>query len=328
MQRLKAAIESFARANANANGLAQTSIPGLMMKYHETPTADFHAVYSPMICFILQGEKRISIGTQSSVLPAGSTFILSSSVPATGQIVRATKAAPYVAVAVKIDRGVLAELTAELDSNQEYPSRADSYFASTENADDFLVDCLFRLVRLLDHPEAGVVLHANIIRELHYWLLIGEHGNLLRSLLNSSCRIGRLERAISLLRTEYRSRLPVETLARSAGMSLTSFHKYFKQLTAMTPGQYQKRIRLIEARRLMLEEDASATQAAFLVGYESTSQFSRDYVRMFNKPPKRDWLAVRARSHTDAEKGAMAKEEAARGVNDCSDRRLEQMPVT
>lgn len=301
VEMLKLAVQSFARANANPNGLAQTPISGLMMKYHDTPTDGLHALYSPMICLILQGAKHISIGSQSVVFTAGSTFILSSSIPTTGKIIQATRSAPFVAVAVKIDRGVLAELIAERDSSREDVSGRVSYCLSTETADDFLIDCLSKLVRLIDHPEAAVILGASIMKELHYWLLMGKHGHMLRSLVNANSRVGRLENAIALIRAEYGSRLPTKTLARSAGMSITSFHKYFKELTAMTPGQYQKQIRLMEARRLMVERGVSATQAAFLVGYESTSQFSRDYVRMFDRPPKRDSLAMRVRSHAAGE---------------------------
>lgn len=301
MENLKAAVEEFARKNANDKGLAQTQISGLMMKYHDVPTGEVHAVYSPMMCFILQGKKHISIGSRTTEMVAGRTFIVSNSVPTVGKIIAATPTEPYVAIAVKIDRGVLGELVAELDQSSEVSSESSFHCFFDKDADDFLVDCLFRMVRLLAHPRAAVTLRASIMKELHFWLITGEHGGMLRSLVNSECRIGRLEKAVALLRTDYSSRLSAETLARSAGMSVTSFHKHFKQLTAMTPGQYQKSVRLIEARRLMLEHNVSATQAALSVGYESTSQFSRDYVRMFDRPPKRDLLAVRSQCSLPAE---------------------------
>lgn len=299
MEQLKTAVQNFARANANADGLTRTPIAGLMMKHLEAPNRNLHALYSPMVCLVLQGTKQITIGSQSSVLSTGETFILSSSVPTTGSVVEASRSYPYIAVAVKIDPAVLAELVAELDVPQ--PLEPGSHCLFTDTADNFLVDCLIRLVRLIDHPEAASLLRLGVMRELHYWLLSGEHGPMLRSIVNANSRSGRLENAIALLRTEFAARLSTNQLANAAGMSVTSFHKHFKQLTAMTPGQYQKQIRLMEARRLMLDQGVSATQAAYLVGYESTSQFSREYTRMFDLSPKRDALAARARSMPVAE---------------------------
>ncbi len=131
------------------------------------------------------------------------------------------------------------------------------------------------------------------MRELHYWLLSGQHGAALRSLAAPDSNVSRLAAAIAILRQEYRSRIPVERLAAAAAMSLTAFHKHFKHMTSLSPGQYQKRLRLIEARRLMLDEGFSASSAAFEVGYESVSQFTREYRRLFQAPPKRDALRVR-----------------------------------
>jgi len=134
------------------------------------------------------------------------------------------------------------------------------------------------------------------MQELHYWLLSGPHGAALQTLSDPNSHAGRLTAAIEILRAEYRSRVPVERLASAAAMSLTAFHKHFKQMTSLTPGQYQKRLRLIEARRLMLDEGLSATSAAFEVGYESVSQFTHDYGRLFKAPPKRDALRIQAAS--------------------------------
>ena len=151
-------------------------------------------------------------------------------------------------------------------------------------------------MRLLDRPEAIPLLHEGILRQLHYCLLSGPHGDALRALADPTSHASRLGAAIAILRSEYRSRLPVERLAAAAGMSLTAFHKHFKLMTSLTPGQYQKRLRLIEARQLMLEEGWSASSAAFEVGYESVSQFTRDYRRLYLVPPKRDVLRLRGSS--------------------------------
>jgi AraC-like DNA-binding protein len=151
-----------------------------------------------------------------------------------------------------------------------------------------MLDCALRLMRLLDRPEAIPLLHAGISRELHYWLMSGEHRSVLSALtLPQSCA-SRLAASIALLRQEYRSRLPIERLAAAAAMSLTAFHMHFKRMTSLTPRQFQKRLRLIEARRLMTIDGLTASRAALEVGYESISQFTREYGRMFGAPPKRD----------------------------------------
>jgi AraC-like DNA-binding protein len=160
------------------------------------------------------------------------------------------------------------------------------------DTEEAALDCAARLMRLLDRPEATPLLRPGILRELHYWLLSGSHGHDLRALADPSSHGSRLGATIAILRAEYRSRIPVERLAEVAAMSLTAFHKHFKHMTSLTPGQYQKRLRLIEARSLMLNEGFSATSAAFEVGYESISQFTREYRRMFQVPPKRDALGV------------------------------------
>jgi AraC-like DNA-binding protein len=150
-------------------------------------------------------------------------------------------------------------------------------------------------MRLLDRPDAISLLRPGIMRELHYWLLSGQHGLALRALAGPDSHPSRLAAAVAILRAEYRSRIPVERLADAAAMSLTAFHKHFKHMTSLSPVQYQKRLRLIEARRLMLDEGFSASNAAFEVGYESVSQFTREYGRLFQVPPKRDALRARSR---------------------------------
>jgi AraC-like DNA-binding protein len=295
MEHLKHAVCSFAKASADNTGLARSPIAGLMMKSLDTPTNRFHALYPSMVCLILQGTKRITVGSRTVALGAGQTFLITSSVPATGTIVRASRSHPYVAIAVQIDPAVLAELVAELDAPDGSHLAGNTHCLSVDVVDTFFVECLTRMVRILDHPGAASLLGASMVRELHYWLLLGQNGATLRNLINANSRSGRLECALSILQAEYSSRLSAKRLADAAGMSTTSFHKHFRTLTAMTPGQYQKRVRLLEARRLMLDHGVSVTDAAFQVGYESASQFSRDYSRMFKLPPKREISVAKER---------------------------------
>jgi AraC-like DNA-binding protein len=151
-------------------------------------------------------------------------------------------------------------------------------------------------MRLCDRPNAIPVLRPGIMRELHFWLLSGQHGSDLRALCDPASHANQLAAAVAILRAEYRSRISIKRLARAAGMGLSAFHTHFKRMLSLSPGQYQKRLRLIEARRLMLDQGASASSAAFEVGYESVSQFTREYARLFKVPPKRDALRIRSAS--------------------------------
>jgi AraC-like DNA-binding protein len=295
MDSLKQAVRTYAANHANSDGLAVTPVPGLRMMCVESPGGDLHSIYRPLVCHVLQGAKRMTVGREERVVSAGQSVIVSADMPVAGRIVEATPSAPYLAVAVELEMAILREVAAQLGSvDAPRPSAMRTLFASDTEA--AALDCASRLMRLLDRPEAAPLLRPGILRELHYWLLSGSHGPDLRALADPSSHAGRLGAAIAILRAEYRSRIPVERLAEAAAMSLTAFHKHFKQLTSLTPGQYQKRLRLVEARRVMLDEGFSASSAAFEVGYESVSQFTREYRRLFQAPPRRDALRVRGAS--------------------------------
>lgn len=292
MDTLKEAVRTYASAHANPDGLALTPVPGLRMMCVEAPRGDLHSVYRPLVCLVLQGAKLMTVGREQQTFSAGQSVIVSADMPVVGRIVQASRSEPYLAVAVELQLRVLGELTAHLGGvRPPRLSRIRTLFAEDTNA--AVLDCALRLTRLLDRPEATPLLHDGIERELHYWLLSGQHGEALRALADPNSYASRLGAAIAILRQDYRSRIRVEQLAEAAGMSLTAFHKHFKHMTSLTPGQYQKWLRLIEARRLMLEQGFTATSAALDVGYESVSQFTREYGRLFKTPPKRDVLRVR-----------------------------------
>jgi AraC-like DNA-binding protein len=156
-----------------------------------------------------------------------------------------------------------------------------------------LADCVARLVRLAGTPKAVPLLYPSIMREICYWLLNGPYGGEIRKLASPETHVERIARALHRIRNNFSQTLRIDQLAEEARMSASSFHQHFKSMTTMTPLQYQKRLRLLEARRLMLSEAASVAEAAYQVGYESASQFSREYSRMFGVPPKRDSLSYR-----------------------------------
>ncbi|MBD3894656.1 AraC family transcriptional regulator [Halomonas sp. ML-15] len=291
MHSLKHAVWTYASRHANSDGLAPTPVPGLRTMCLNAPGGDLHSVYRPLICLILQGAKRSMIGNKERLFSAGQSVIVSADMPVIGRIVQASQREPYLAVSIELEMANLRELTAHIDSTSSQRSSAmETLFV--EDTEAALIDCALRLMRLLDQPDAIPLLRPGIMRELHFWLLSGPHGNALRSLAAPDSHASRLATAIAIIRAEYRSRVPVERLAAEAGMSLSSFHKHFKHMTSLTPGQYQQRLRLIEARRLMLDEGSSASNAAFEVGYESVSQFNREYRRLFQSPPKRDALRI------------------------------------
>lgn len=298
MDAIKQAVRAYTRAHANRDGLATTPVPGLRMMCVEEPAGDLHSVYRPLICFVLQGAKRMMVGREQRTFRGGQSVIVAADMPVVGRIIEANQEAPYLAVAVELEMALLREVAVQIDDTcPPRSSRVQTLFA--DDTEEAMLDCVSRLMQLLDRPDATPILRPGIMRELHYWLLSGPHGPALRTLADPDSYAGRLAAAIAILREEYRSRIPAKRLAAAAAMSLTAFHKHFKMMTSLTPGQYQKRLRLIEARRLMLDEGFSASNAAFEVGYESVSQFTREYGRLFKVPPKQDTLRMRRKSAID-----------------------------
>lgn len=293
MDSLKQTVRGYASRHSNSDGLALTPVPGLIMKYVERPHGNLQAVARPLTILVLQGAKRMIVGREERTFSAGQTCIVSADMPVATQILQASPSEPYLAIGVELEVATLCDVASELGTKSvKQPSLTRTLFGQDTEA--AALDCMSRLAHLIDNPEAIRLLRPGIIRELSYWLLSGQHGEALMALCDPGSYASRLASAIAILKSEYRSRILIERLAVAAGMSLTAFHKHFKRMTSLTPGQYQKRLRLVEARRLMLEEGASASSAAFAVGYESVSQFTREYGRLFQAPPKRDALRVRS----------------------------------
>lgn len=286
-QELRDAVSTYARAHANRDGLALTPVPGLRMMCLDRPGDKLESTYRPLVCLVLQGEKHLLAGRQETLCAEGQAVIVSADLPVTGQVVTASGARPYIALAIELDMALLSELADQLrEATPAPPDPAATMLV--QDVDAAVLDCAGRLMRLVAHPEAVPILHPGLMRELHFWLLNGAHGRQLRSAMAPEAHPVRLNRAVAMLRLSYRQKLRVEDLAGAASMSLSAFHKHFKDYTSLTPVQYQKRLRLIEARRLMLYEGVTANKAAFEVGYESSSQFTREYARLFGAPPRRD----------------------------------------
>ena len=286
-QQLLDAVSAYARAHANRDGLALTPVPGLRMMCLDAPGEKLESTYRPLVCLVLQGEKHLLAARQERLCGEGQAIVVSADLPVTGQVVTASPIRPYLALAIELDLGLVSELADGMRDASPTPVDPAATML-VQDIDAAILDCAARLVRLIGRPDAVPVLLPGLMRELHFWLLNGAHGRQLRASLAPDGHIARLNRAVALLRAAYSRKLRVDDLAQAATMSLTAFHKHFKDYTSLTPVQYQKRLRLIEARRLMVYEGVNANTAAFEVGYESTSQFTREYARLFGAPPRRD----------------------------------------
>lgn len=297
MTSLLASVSRYAAAHANAAGITRPPIPGLMLVRATAPSELMHDIMRPLVCMVLQGAKHVAMGTHAVTFSAGDSLLITADVPTLSQITRASVAAPYLSLVVELDLAIVAELTIQIGETDE-TDRAPVRVAPTETE---TADAALRLMRLLDRPASVPVLHAQMMRELHYWLLVGRHGSAIRRIGSSDSHAQRIARAVSVLRAEYARTLPIERLAAVAGMSPSSFHQHFRDMTSLSPLQFQKQLRLIEARRLMLSDGLPASSAAFAVGYESVPQFTREYGRAFGLPPVRDMKAARSRATEAAE---------------------------
>lgn len=292
MTSLLTAVSRYADAHADANGIAATPIPGLSTIRASAPSDLVYAISRPLVALVVQGSKHVTMGTQGFAFSAGESLLIAADVPTVSQITRASVALPYYSFVLELDPALIAELATEMGAgpvSEHVPVRIDP-------TDAEVADAALRLIRLLDRPASVPVLQAQLVREMHYWLLAGRHGTAIRHLGWPDGHVQRVARAVAILRTDFARPLPVERLAAAAGMSPSSFHQHFRAVTSLSPLQFQKHLRLIEARRLMLSEGRSASNAAFDVGYESVSQFTREYGRMFGRPPVKDTRAARTQT--------------------------------
>ena len=289
---LAKAVRRYAEAHADPRGVARTPIPGLTAVRATIPSGLQYAISRPLICLVLQGTKEVTTGPHTLAFNAGESLVITADVPTASQITRASLAAPYLSLVLDLDSAAIAGLSAEM---QGAPASGGDA-VSLEATDADVADAALRLMRLVERPASLPVLQAQMVRELHYWLLAGRHGAAIRRLDWPDGHADRIARAVAVLRSEFARPLPVDRLATAAGMSPSAFHQHFKKVTSLSPLQFQKQLRLIEARRLMLSDGMSSSSAAFAVGYESVPQFTREYGRMFGLPPVRDTAAARTRA--------------------------------
>jgi AraC-like DNA-binding protein len=279
-ERLLEEAARYAPRAAKAPDQAVRPVAGLVLFRQGAPSPLQVSLYEPVLCLILQGRKQVTIGEQTLSFGPGECLLVSHDLPVTSRITRA----PYMALLLAVDVATVRKLYDEVAETALDGERAR--VAETYRADSELLDALRRYLALADSAADAKVLGPLIAKEIHYRLLTAPFGGMLRSLIRHDSDASAIARAIAHIRDDLRSPVAVPKLARRVGMSVSSFHKHFKAITATTPLQYQKELRLLAAERL-LRSGGSVTTTAFEVGYESPSQFSREYARKFGVPPSR-----------------------------------------
>lgn len=276
-------IIRFADENQALSEPFQTGIDGVTIVRSREQTRLQAVRYTPLLCLVLQGRKESYLGGKRVAFAAGETLIVSIDLSSVSRITEASEAAPYVALAVEIDLGIIRQLTEELGETSI--TSAQSAAMAVGAVDEDLAEAMERLFRLVEKPQDRPALLPLVMREIHYRLLLARHGGMLRRLAHSDSHVSRIERVLHHIRLKYDEPLRIPALANIAGMSVSSFHDHFKAVTATTPLKYQKDLRLMEARDRLIGGEDSVAAVAIDVGYESPAQFSREYSRKFGMPP-------------------------------------------
>ena len=275
-----------------ADGVEECMIPDLHLYRTEVTTDVTPVVYDPSLCIMLQGEKEVYLNNDKLVYDPLSYLLVPVTVPVSGKVTKASVDKPYLALKMTIDLKELADLVIDLGGRVER-SQYQVKAMSVGRVDEALLSAVSRMVQLLDKPSDIPVLYPLLKREILYRLLLGDLGSQLRDFMLLDSQGHRISKVIEILRKKFNEPLRIKDLADEVHLSESALFQAFKAVTAMSPLQYQKKLRLNEARRIMLQEGIEAATASYKVGYESPSQFSREYSRLFGAPPKADIERVR-----------------------------------
>jgi len=282
---LIARIRAFADARNAPNTPFETGFEGLTLVRSHAPTRLDAVLYRPLMCLVLQGTKESHLGDRPVRFAAGQSLIVSLHTPTVSRVVGATEAEPYVALALELDHRIIRDLAQQIDAVQAAEADPAPVLMVGEAGSE-LTDAMGRVFDLAERPQVDrEILGPMLVREIHYRLMGSGHGGMLRQLGRWDSHASRINRAVHRLQEAVAEPLSVADLAREAGMSPSSFHQHFKALMATTPLQYQKDLRLVRARQQLEEGGPSVSAVAFSVGYESPTQFSREYARKFGEPP-------------------------------------------
>jgi AraC-like DNA-binding protein len=289
-------LEIFASALArhvSEDGMFGSMIPGVTLIRSSTPTMPMPVIYEPTVCFVAQGRKRAMLARTVYDYDPARHLIASVGLPVMGAVIEASATEPYLSVQLDLDMQELSELAIRFPPSPADPIALPTGLTLNETT-PALLDAVVRLVSLLDTPSDIEAIAPLTIREILYRLLTGAGGDIIRHMAQADSRLNQISRAIVWIRQNFRERWRIEDAAEVAALSRSTFHMHFKAITAMSPLEFRTQLRLQEARRLMISETMDAATAAFNVGYDSPSQFSRDYSRFFGKPPATDTRQLRA----------------------------------
>ncbi len=274
------------------NWRTETGIPRVAMVQGNVPAEALAAVYEPMINLILRGSKSMTVGDRVFNYDPASYFVMSVDLPAVGSVHPTERGEPYLAVSLTIDPQRVAAMIEDLPPSA-MQDRPDGGAFSVASVTPELLDAWVRMLRLMKTPEDIAALAPGYEREILYHVLKGPHGWMLRDIASPGTMLARIGNAIQWLRHNFAEEFIVGALAEREAMSVSAFHRHFKAVTAMSPVQYQKRVRLLHARRMLLGRQQSVTFVAQEVGYKSVPQFNRDYARVFGLPPLKDVTQLR-----------------------------------
>jgi AraC-like DNA-binding protein len=301
-QRVQASREELVERIARAVHLDGTAepLPGLHLTRASEPLKPVHNVVGPSLCVVAQGSKEFLLGASRYRYDPLHYLLVTVDLPYVGQVVEASIEQPFLGLRLELDPALVGSVMLESDHTSPPPGSPEVRAIAVSALDANLLDAALRLVRLLDAPAEAKVLLPLITREIVFRLLLGEQGARLRHLAFHGGYTTRIARAIERLSEDFAQPLRIERLARELGMSVSSLQHHFKAVTALSPLQYQKRLRLLEARRLLLGEDLDAASVAFRVGYFDASHFNREYKSLFGVPPMRDVHRLRVAAGTSA----------------------------
>jgi AraC-like DNA-binding protein len=292
MEALRGELVRLLDRRTSSDGMRETAIPELKLYRFSRPTDPLHVLYEPSVFVVVQGRKHVTLGDETYVYDRSQYLTVSMDLPVVAKVVEARPEEPYLCMTLTVDPRDLAALIVEM---RRQPPRDDhdgrALYVSPLRAP--LLESFLRLVRLLDATEDIPVMAPLILREIDYRLLQSEQFGRLAQMAIGDGRLRRVSEAIAWIKEHFTEPLQIEALAKQVNMSPSALHHHFKAVTAMSPVQYQKRLRLAEARRLLLSGAPSAEGVAYNVGYASASQFNREYSRLFGQPPRRDAEQVR-----------------------------------
>lgn len=278
--------ELRALAAGAKNRRTETGIPRVAMVQGEIPDHLLAAVYDPMVNLILTGSKTMTIGDRTLHYDPATYFVMSVDLPAVGAVHPAATGEAYLAVSLTLDPAIVAALIRDLPVRVGSTLLGSGFSVAPVNGE--LLDAWIRMLRLMERPDEIAVLAPAYEREILFRVLQGPLGWMLRDIASPDTALSRISVAINWIRRNFTEQIKVEALAEMAAFSVSAFHRHFKAVTALSPLQYQKRLRLLHARSQLISGQGSATSIAFSVGYESPNQFSREYARLFGLPPSRD----------------------------------------